>query len=87
MTICNLHRLPHSNTWMWRTKEGNRGNYMTYDNGKGILYQQDDNRWGKKLCTHERFQVCKTVSGTRKKLNRIFAPVQDDPTRENGIEL
>ena len=87
MHITGLKKLPHSNTWMWRTVEGNRGYYMTYDNGRGILYQQDDDMWGCKVCTQEKFQVCKTESETEGKLNRIFADLTDDPTIDNEYTL
>ena len=87
MRICKLARIPNTRTWTWRTVEGNKGNYHTFANGKGILYQQDDDRYGCKFATHEKFAVCKTVSGTRKKLNRIFAPLTDDPTPENEYRI
>ena len=87
MHICKLKRLAGTSTWTWRTKEGNKGEYMTYANGKGILYNSDDMQWGTKLCTHEKFSVCKTESGTRKKLNRLFAPLLDDPSKDNPYRL
>lgn len=87
MKIYNLRKVPDTRTYTWRTVEGNRGTYMTFDNGKGILYQQDDNKFGNKFASHEKFQVCKTLSGTRKKLNRIFAPLTDDPTPENDYRI
>ena len=87
MRIKGLERLPHSNTWTWRTVEGNRGNYYTYDNGKGILYQQDDDQWGCKVCTQEKFSVCKAPEETVEKLNRLFADLTDDPTEENEYRL
>lgn len=87
MHICKLKCLPGTRTWTWRTKEGNKGNYYTFANGKGILYRDDSGTFGGKFCTHEKFAVCKTPSGTRKKLNRLFAPLSDDPTRENDYRL
>ena len=88
MRICKLSLIPGTTrTWIWRTVEGNRGFYMTFANGKGILYQRDDNRWGLKFCTMEKFSACKTASGTRKKLNRLFATLKDDPTPENEYRL
>ena len=87
MKICNLHNINGTKTWKWRTVEGNKGNYCTFANGKGILYNSDDQRFGNKFCTHEKFSVCKTVSGTRKKLNRLFAPLSDDPTPENNYRI
>lgn len=87
MRICKLKRLPGTNTYTWRTVEGNRGTYLTFANGKGILYQQDDNQYGTKFATHEKFTVCKTISGTRKKLNRIFEPLIDDPSLENDYRI
>ena len=87
MRIQKLKRLSGTNTYTWRTVEGNRGTYLTFANGKGILYQQDDNQYGTKFATHEKFAVCKTLSGTRKKLNRIFEPLTDDPTPENDYRI
>lgn len=87
MHIHKLSRIPNTNTWTWRTVEGNKGDYMTYANGKGILYNNDTRTYGRKFCTHEKFSVCKTASGTRKKLNRLFAPLSDDPTPENDYRL
>ena len=87
MRIKNLHCLPGTRTWMWRTVESNKGNYYTFANGKGILYSNDDYTYQKKFCTHEKFSVCKTVSGTRKKLNRLFAPLVEDPSDENDYRI
>ena len=87
MKIYKLSRLPGTNTWQWRTVEGNTGNYYTFANGKGILYQRDDGKYGCKFCSHEKFNVCKTISGTRKKLNRIFDPLTEDPSPENNYRL
>jgi hypothetical protein len=87
MKICKLSRLTNTRTWTWRTVEGNKGNYYTFANGKGILYQNDARTYGRKFCTHEKFSVCKTASGTRKKLNRLFANLEDDPSPENDYRL
>ena len=87
MRIHQLKRLPGTSTWTWRTVEGNKGTYLTFANGKGILYNQDDGMYGRKFCTHEKFSVCKTVSGTRRKLNRIFAPLADDPSPDNDYRI
>lgn len=87
MRICKLTRIPGTRTWKWRTVEGNRGTYMTFANGKGILYNQDDGKYGRKFCTFEKFSVCKTASGTRKKLNRIFARLTDDPSPDNDYRI
>ena len=87
MRICKLTRIPSTRTWTWRTVEGDKGQYSTFANGKGILYQSDTRTYGTKFCTHEKFSVCKTASGTRKKLNRLFAPLTDDPSPENDYRL
>ena len=87
MKICKLKKLPDSRTYTWRTVEGNKGTYMTFDNGKGILYQQDGDKWGTKFATFEKFSACNTLDGTRKKLNKLFAPLMDDPTPENDYRL
>lgn len=87
MRIQKLKKLPGTGTWTWRTVEGNKGLYMTFANGKGILYQSDDNTYGIKFATHEKFAVCKTVSGTRQKLNRIFQNLTDDPSHDNDFRI
>ena len=87
MKIKNLKNIPGTKTWQWRTVEGNKGNYMTFANGKGILYNSDDELFGNKFCSHEKFSICKTPSGTRKKLNRLFAPLTDDPTPDNNYRI
>ena len=87
MKVCKLKRIPGSKTLQWRTMEGNKGQYYTYANGKGILYMNDSKTFGIKFCTHEKFQACKTLSGTRKKLNKLFLPLSDDPTPENEYHL
>ena len=87
MRIHQLKKLPGTNTWTWRTVEGNRGLYMTFANGKGILYNADNGQYGRKFCTHEKFAVCKTPSGTRRKLNRLFADLTDDPSPENDYRI
>ena len=79
MTICNLRKLPHSGTWMWRTVEGNTGDYYTFGNGQGIHFFTDDHMHHWKLCTMERFSVCKTTVETEQKLNRIFSQLDHDP--------
>lgn len=87
MHIKNLKYIPNTRTLTWRTVEGDKGMYLTYANGRGILYQRDDNRFGHKVATHEKFSVCKTVHGTRQKLTRIFADIEDDPTPEKPWKL
>ena len=87
MTIYKLQRLPDTRTWTWRTRESDKGTYMTFANGKGILYQADTHKYGRKFCSHEKFQICKTASGTRKKLNRIFASLTEDPSPENDYRI
>lgn len=79
MKICNLHKLEGRRTWMWRTVEGNKGDYYTNPYGEGMFFQRDDGMDGGKLLSFERFKVCKTPGGTRKKLNAIFAAVEADP--------
>ena len=71
MRICNLRK--YDGTWMWRTVEGNTGLYYTAAHGKGIFFMRDDQKYVNKMCTYEKFSSCKTASGTRRKLNRIFA--------------
>lgn len=87
MKIFKLRKLAGTRTWQWRTVEGNRGTYSTFANGAGILYNQDDGSFGNKFCTFEKFKVCKTASGTRRKLNRLFSGLADDPTPENDYRI
>ena len=87
MKIKNLHKLPNGNTWMWRTVEGDTGDYYTFDNGKGMNFMNQDVGFRVKMATFEKFKACKTESGMRKKLNRIFATRTEDPTPENPWKL
>lgn len=75
--------LKDSNTWTWRTVEGDTGEYYTYTNGAAIFFMRDSDKRSCKICTVEKFKVCKTPSGTRKKLNRMFADKQSDPDPDN----
>lgn len=79
MRICKLQKLPGGRTWEWRTVEGNKGKYYTNPYGEGMFFISDDNFYVEKLLSFERFKVCKTPGGTRKKLNTIFAEVEADP--------
>ena len=87
MRIHKLTRIPNTRTWTWRTVESNKGMYYTFANGKGILYSNDAHTYKTKLCTFEKFSVCKTPSGTRKKLNRLFAALTEDPSADNDYRL
>ena len=79
MRIKDLHLSNDKSTWMWRTVEGDKGLYFTYANKKGMIYYSDKTQEKLKIATFEKFQACKTASGTRKKLNRFFADWTDDP--------
>lgn len=84
MTIKQLGKMStDSGTWQWRTVEGNTGVYFTFGNGKGIHFYRDDHQFGCKVCTAEKFSVCKTVPETEQKLNQMFADREADPTPEN----
>ena len=88
MRIKNLRRLdPHSRTYEWRTVEGDSGVYYTFADGTGMHYFRDDKQFHLKIATCEKFQICKTISGTRRKLNRIFAEQTADPTPEKPWKL
>ena len=83
MRIKSLGKLtPDSGTWKWRTVEGDSGMYYTFADGTGIHFYSDAETHFK-VATCEKFKVCKTVSGTRKKLNRMFANKEADPSPEN----
>lgn len=86
MKIHSLHKLPGSRTWEWRT-EDNQGLYYTFTDGTGIHFLHDGHQFHHKVSTCEKFRACKTISGTRKKLNRIFSTRNSDPTEENPWKL
>ncbi len=88
MKICELKRMmKNSRTWCWRSVEGNKGLYYTNTEGSGMFFQSDTQDYVIKLLSYERFKVCKTPGGTRKKLNNIFKECQEDPCdNENFIE-
>ena len=79
MKIYNLHRIDNEGAWAWRTVEGDKGDYYTNSNGEGMFFRQDNGSYVVKLLSYDRFQVCKTPSGTRKKLNSIFSECKEDP--------
>ncbi len=82
MKVHSLHKLEGTRTWEWRT-EDNQGLYYTYSDGTAIHFFRNDQQWHHKVSSCEKFKVCKTASGTRKKLNRMFATKIADPTEEN----
>ena len=45
--------------------------YSTNEAGEGIFYLTKDGRWNQIVGTCQ-FQACKTASGTRRKLNKLF---------------
>ena len=88
MRIKSLQRMEaNSSSWQWRTVESDTGLYYTFANGKGIHFLSDDHQFHHKVATHEKFSVCRTSSGTRNKLNRIFSTRPCDPTPENPWKL
>ena len=86
MKIHSLRRLPDTSTWEWRTIESNKGTYYTNAIGSGMFFRSDDGKYVEKLLPYERFKVCKTPSGTRRKLNKIFEHCEADPTPDNRFK-
>lgn len=82
MKIHALCRIPCTRTWQWRTSD-NKGIYYTYSDGTAIHFYRDDGSYHQKVASCEKFKVCKTPSGTRKKLNRMYDTKSSDPTEEN----
>ena len=74
--IKNLHR--EENRWFWRT-DSNQGVYYTDKNGQGIFYQSDRTGEEKQLVGTCQFSACETVSGMRRKLNKLFDGITEDP--------
>lgn len=83
MKVFNLRRIPGTCTWMWRTKEGNTGTYYTYSDGTGIMFMPDGDGNRIKVSTCEKFKVCKEIGDTHKKLDKMFAKKEADPSEEN----
>ena len=83
MKVWKLKYLPGTKILTWRTVEDNSGEYYTFANGSGMHFRADDFSSHFKVATIEKFKICKTLSGTRKKLNRMFADKTHDPTEED----
>ena len=60
--------------------------YYTNAIGSGMFFRSDDGKYVEKLLPYERFKVCKTPSGTRRTLNKIFEHCEADPTPDNRFK-
>ena len=67
------------NEWWWRNANDSRGVYYTDKNGEGIFFQSDRTGQTKQLVGTCQFSACETPSGTRRKLNKLFDEMYEDP--------
>jgi len=65
--------------WLWLNSTESRGVYYTDKNGEGIFFQSDRTGQTKQLVGTCQFKACETASGTRRKLNKIFDDLFEDP--------
>ena len=65
--------------WLWRNSTESRGVSYTDKNGEGIFFQSDRTGQTKQLVGTCQFKACETASGTRRKLNKIFDDLFEDP--------
>lgn len=65
--------------WLWRNSTESRGVYYTDKNGEGIFFQSNRTGQTKQLVGTCQFKACETASGTRRKLNKIFDNLFEDP--------
>lgn len=65
--------------WLWRNSTESRGVYYTDKNGEGIFFQSNRTGQTKQLVGICQFKACETASGTRRKLNKIFDNLFEDP--------
>lgn len=75
--IKTLHNV--SKQWFWRNSNESRGVYYTDKNGEGIFFQSNRTGQTKQLVGTCQFKACETASGTRRKLNKIFNDMYEDP--------
>lgn len=75
--IKNLQK--DGNRYIWRNGNDSRGVYYTDKNGNGIFFQSDRNGQEKQITGTCQFKACETISGTRRKLNKLFDDFSEDP--------
>lgn len=75
--IMNLHNT--GNQWFWKNSTNSCGTYYTNGNGDGIFYQSDRTGETKQIIGTCQFSACKTASGMRRKLNKLFDCHTADP--------
>ena len=81
MAIKNLKK--DGNAYTWRNGNESRGVYYTNDNGEGAFFQSDKTGQTKQLIGTCQFSAGESLSGMRKKVNRLFdewgGDAVDDP--------
>lgn len=70
MTIKELKK--NGNEYTWRNGNESRGCYYTNANGDGVFFQSDRTGETRQLVGTCQFSACETMSGTRRKINRLF---------------
>ena len=75
--IKNLHSA--GSQWFWKNSTNSYGTYYTNGNGDGIFYQSDRTGETKQIIGTCQFSACKTASGMRRKLNKLFDWQTADP--------
>lgn len=70
MAIKELRK--NGNEYTWRNGNNSRGCYYTSGNGDGVFFQSDRTGETKQLVGTCQFSACETLSGMRRKINRLF---------------
>lgn len=70
MSIKNLNQ--DGKMYTWRNAHESRGVYYTNRYGEGVFFQSDRTGQTKQLVGTCQFSACSSMSGTRKKINRMF---------------
>jgi len=70
MAIKNLQK--NGMEYTWRNSNESRGVYYTNGNGEGVFFQSDRTGETRQLVGTCQFSACETLSGMRKKINRLF---------------
>jgi len=70
MAIKNLQK--NGMEYTWRNGNESKGVYYTNRNGEGVFFQSDRTGETRQLIGICQFSACETMSGMRKKINRLF---------------
>jgi len=70
MAIKNLQK--NGMEYTWRNSNESRGVYYTNESGEGVFFQSDRTGETRQLVGTCQFSACETLSGMRKKINRLF---------------